>query len=76
MDMFISYVAQTLLIFCRVVQSTFMFSNARFQQGLRRRRWRRLSTSSFGKEKRYNHPGLYQVEQAKREDMVWKACKT
>jgi hypothetical protein len=25
--------------FCRVVQSRFMFSNASFQQGLRRRRW-------------------------------------
>jgi hypothetical protein len=35
-----------------------------------------LSTSSFGKEKRCNHPGLYQVEQAKREDVVWKAGKT
>jgi hypothetical protein len=53
-----------------------MFSNARFQQGLRRRRCRRLSTSSFGKEKRCNHPGLYQVEQAKREDVVRKASKT
>jgi hypothetical protein len=47
-----------------------MFSNARFQQGLRRRRWRRLSTSSFGEEKRCNQPRLYQVEQAKREDVV------
>jgi hypothetical protein len=54
----------------------FMFSNARFQQGLRRRRWRHLHTSSFGKEKRCNHPGLYQVEQAKREDVVRKASKT
>jgi hypothetical protein len=44
-----------------------MFSNARFQQGLRRRRWRRLSTCSFGEEKRCSHPWLYQVEQAKRE---------
>jgi hypothetical protein len=35
-----------------------------------------LSTSSFGEEKRCNHPGLYQVEQAKREDVVWKAGKT
>jgi hypothetical protein len=41
-----------------------MFSNAWFQQGLRRRRWRHLHTSSFGEEKRCNHPGLYQVEQA------------
>jgi hypothetical protein len=47
-----------------------MFSNARFQQGLRRRRWRRLSTSLFGEEKRCNYPGLYQVEHAKREDVV------
>jgi hypothetical protein len=53
-----------------------MFSNTRFQQELRRRRWRRLSTSSFGEEKRCSHPGLYQVEQAKREDVVWKADKT
>jgi hypothetical protein len=53
-----------------------MFSNARFQQGLRRRRWRRLSTSSFGDKKRCNHPWLYQVEQAKREDVVRKASKT
>jgi hypothetical protein len=52
-----------------------MFSNTRFQQGLRRR-WRRLSISSFGEEKRCSHPGLYQVEQAKREDVVWKAGKT
>jgi hypothetical protein len=56
--------------------SRFMFCNARFQQGLRKRRWRRLSTSSFGEEKRCNHPGLYQVEQAKREDVVSKARKT
>jgi hypothetical protein len=56
--------------------SRFLFSNARFHQGLRRRRWRCLSTSSFGKEKRCNHPGLYQVEQAKREDVVRKASKT
>jgi hypothetical protein len=53
-----------------------MFSNTRFQQELRKRRWRRLSTSSFGEEKRCIHPGLYQVEQAKREDVVWKAGKT
>jgi hypothetical protein len=53
-----------------------MFSNARFQQGLRRRRWRRLSTSLFGEEKRCNHLGLYQVEQPKREDVVRKASKT
>jgi hypothetical protein len=53
-----------------------MFCNARFQQGLRRRRWRRLSTSSFGEEKRCSHPRLYQVEQAKREEVVWKAGKT
>jgi hypothetical protein len=53
-----------------------MFSNARFQQGLRRRRWRHLSTSLFGKEKRCNHLGLYQVEQGKREDVVRKASKT
>jgi hypothetical protein len=59
---FVSCVAWALLIFCRVVQRRFMFSNARFQQGLRRRRWRRLSTSSFGEEKRCSHPGLYQVE--------------
>jgi hypothetical protein len=72
MDVFASCVAQALLL-CRVVLSRFMFSNARFQQGLRRRRWRRLSTSLFGKEKRCNHPGLYQVEQAKREDVVRKA---
>jgi hypothetical protein len=43
---------------------------------LRRRRWRRLSTSLFGEEKRCNHLGLYQVEQAKREDVVRKASKT
>jgi hypothetical protein len=54
----------------------FSFSNARFQQRLRRRRWKCLSTSSFGKEKRCNHSGLYQVEQAKREDVVRKASKT
>jgi hypothetical protein len=53
-----------------------MFSNARFQQGLRRRRWRHLHTSSFGEEKRCNHLGLYQVEQAKREDVVRQASKT
>jgi hypothetical protein len=53
-----------------------MFSNARFQQGLRRRRWRRLSPSLFGKEKRCKHLGLYQVKQAKREDVVRKASKT
>jgi hypothetical protein len=52
-----------------------MFSNARFQQGLRGRRWRHLRISLFGKEKRCNHPGLYQVEQAKREDVVRKASK-
>jgi hypothetical protein len=52
-----------------------MFSNARFQQGLRRRRWRRLSTSLFGEEKRCNHPGLYQVEHAKREDVVRKVIR-
>jgi hypothetical protein len=69
LDVFISCVAQTLLL-CRVVLSRFMFSNARFQQGLRRRRWRRLSTSSFGEEKRCNQPRLYQVEQVKREDVV------
>jgi hypothetical protein len=52
-----------------------MFSNARFQQELKRRRWRCLSTSSFGDEKRCSHPGLYQLEQAKREVVVWKAGK-
>jgi hypothetical protein len=67
--MFVSCVAQALLL-CRIVLSRFMFSNARFQQGLRRRGWRRLSTSSFGEEKRCNQPRLYQVELAKREDMV------
>jgi hypothetical protein len=55
---------------------SFMFINASFQQGLRRRRWRHLSTSSFGDEKRCNHLGLYQVEQAKREEVVRKANKT
>jgi hypothetical protein len=75
MDVFISCVAWALLL-CRVVLSRFMFSNARFQQGLRRTRWRHLSTSSFGEEKRFNHPGLYQVEQAKRGDVVSKASKT
>jgi hypothetical protein len=75
MDVFISCVAQALLL-CRVVLSKFMFSNARLPQGLKRRRWRHLSTSSFGEEKRYNHPGLYQVEQTKREDVVRKASKT
>jgi hypothetical protein len=69
------HVAQALLL-CRVMLSRFMFSNARFQQGLRRRRWRRLSTSLFGEEKRCNHPGLYQVEPAKREDVVRKASKS
>jgi hypothetical protein len=53
-----------------------MFNNARFQQGLRRRRWRRLSISLFGEEKRCNHLGLYHVEHAKREDVVRKASKT
>jgi hypothetical protein len=48
-----------------------MFSSTELHRELRRRRrWRRLSTSSFGEEKRCNHPGLYQVEQAKREDVV------
>jgi hypothetical protein len=75
MDVFISCVARVLLL-CRVVLSRFMFSNVRFQQGLRRRRWRRLSTSLFGEEKRCNHLGLYQVEQPKREDVVRKASKT
>jgi hypothetical protein len=74
MDVFLSCVAQALLL-CRVVLSRFMFSNAWFQHGLRRR-WMRLSISSFVKEKRCNHPGLYQVEQAKREDMVRKASNT
>jgi hypothetical protein len=75
MDVFISCVAQGLLLY-RVVLRRFMFRNARFQQGLRRRRWRRLRTSSFGEEKVCNHPGLYQVEQGKREDVVRKASKT
>jgi hypothetical protein len=52
-----------------------MFSNARFQHKMKRR-WRRLSKRSFGEEKRCSHLGLYQVEQAKREDVVWKAGKT
>jgi hypothetical protein len=56
--------------------SRFMFSNARFQQVLRRRRWRCLSTNLFGEEKRCNHLELYQVVQAKREDVVRKASKT
>jgi hypothetical protein len=76
MDVFVSCVARALHFFCWVVESGFMFSNARFQQELRRRRCRLLITSSFGKEKRCSHPGLYQVEQAKREDVVWKAGKT
>jgi hypothetical protein len=75
MDVFVSCVALALLL-CRVVLSRFMFRNARFQQGLRSRRWRHLSTSLFGEEKRYNNLGLYQVEQAKREDVVRKASKT
>jgi hypothetical protein len=75
MDVFVSCVARALLL-CKVVLSRFMFSNARFQQGLRRTRWRRISTSSFGDKKRCNHPGLYQVEQTKREDVVRKASKT
>jgi hypothetical protein len=54
-----------------------MFSSTKLQQELRRRRrWRRLSTSSFGEEKRCSHPWLYQVEQAKREDVVRLASKT
>jgi hypothetical protein len=53
-----------------------MFSSKELHQELRRRRWWRLSTSSFGKEKRCSHPWLYQVEKAKREDVVWKASKT
>jgi hypothetical protein len=53
-----------------------MFSSKELQQELRRRRWKRLSTSSFGREKRCSNPGMYQVEQAKREDVVWKAGKT
>jgi hypothetical protein len=75
MDVFVSCVAQKLLL-CRVVHRRFMFSSKELHQGLRRRRWRRLSTSSFGEEKRCSHPGLYQVEQAKREDVVWMAGKT
>jgi hypothetical protein len=75
MDVFVSCVAQALLL-CRVMLSKFMFSNGRFQQGLRRRRWRRLSTSLFGEEKKCNHLELYQVEQAKREDVVQKGSKT
>jgi hypothetical protein len=75
MDMFVSCVAQALLL-CRVMISRFMFINARFQQGLRKRRWRRLSISLFSKEKICNHLGLYQVEQAKREDVVRNASKT
>jgi hypothetical protein len=48
-----------------------MFSSTELHRELRRRRrWRRLSTSSFGEEKRCNHLGLYQVEQTKREDVV------
>jgi hypothetical protein len=74
MDVFISCVAQALLI-CRGVLSRFLFRNTRFQQELRRIRWRRLSTNSFGKEKSCNHPGLYQVDQATREDVVRKASK-
>jgi hypothetical protein len=75
MDVFVSCVAQALLL-CRVVLSKFMFSNARFQHRLRRRRWRRLSTSLFGEEKRCNHLELYQAEQTKREHVVRKASKT
>jgi hypothetical protein len=75
MDVFINCVAHALLL-CRFVLSRFMFNNASFLQGLRRRRWRHLSTSSFGKETRCNHPGLFQVEQDKREDLVRKASKT
>jgi hypothetical protein len=76
MDVFVSCVALKLLIFCGIVQSRFMFSNSRSRKSeLRRRRWRRLSTSSFGEEKRCIHPGLYQVEQAKRENVVWKQAR-
>jgi hypothetical protein len=75
MDVFVSCVAQALLL-SRVMLRRFMFSKAIFQQGLRRRRWRHLHTSSFGDKKRCNHPGLYQVEQAKGEDVVRQASKT
>jgi hypothetical protein len=75
MDMFVSCVAQALLL-CSIVHRRLMFNSTELHQELRRRRWWRLSTSSFGEEKRCSHPGLYQVEQAKREDVVRKASKT
>jgi hypothetical protein len=58
MDVFVSCVAQALLLY-RVVHRRFMFSIKELHQDLRRRRrWR------------------YQVEQAKREDVVRKASNT
>jgi hypothetical protein len=55
MDVLVSCVAQALLL-CRVVHRRFMFSSKELHQELRRRRWRRLSTSSFGKEKEVQPP--------------------
>jgi hypothetical protein len=48
-----------------------MLRSKELHQELRRRRWWHLGTCSFGEEKRCSHLGLYQVEQAKREDVVW-----
>jgi hypothetical protein len=75
MDVFVSCVAQALLL-CRVVHKRFMFSSKELHQELRRRRrrWWRQSSSSYGEERR--HQVLNQVKQAEREDVVWKASKT
>jgi hypothetical protein len=73
MDVFVSCVAQALLL-CRVVHRRFMFSSKELHQELRRRRWWHQSSSSYGEERR--RQVLNQVKQAEREDVVWKASRT
>jgi hypothetical protein len=73
MDVFISCVAQALLL-CWVVHRRFMFSSKELHQELRRRRWWCQSSSSYGDERRCQV--LNQVKQAEQEDVVWKASKT
>src|SRR3954463_3915623 len=51
MDVFVSCVAQALLL-CRVVQRRSTFRNKGLHQALRRRRWWRQSPISYGEERR------------------------
>jgi hypothetical protein len=73
MDVFVSCVAQALLL-CGVVHIRFMFSTKELHLELRRRRCWRQSSSSYGEERR--HQVLNQDKQAEQEDVVWKASKT